>query len=148
MWIVTRPFAPVMPHLRTRVARLRHTARSALDSKAEWGRPKVNGGWCRHQPPLRRAAPVSVSLAGAVLDRSGVAALPRTKILGWSAALLGMMIAGLCLAARLPSPSLPAPVRRFPATTLRRAIFTVSLRLSSGAVTPPFPSEPVSLSTG
>ena len=50
----------------------------------------------------------------AVLDRSGVAALLRTEILRWSAALLGITIADVNLAARPPSPSLPAPFLRFP----------------------------------
>jgi len=59
--------------------------------------------------PLRVTA-----LTGAVLDRSGVAALLRTEVLRWSAALLGMSIADVNLAARSPSSSLPAPVRRFP----------------------------------
>jgi hypothetical protein len=59
--------------------------------------------------PLRVTA-----LTGAVLDRSGVAALLRIEILRWSAALLGMSIADVNLAARSPSSSLPAPVRRFP----------------------------------
>jgi len=54
------------------------------------------------------------TLAGAVLDRSGVAALLWTEILRCSAALLGMLIADINLAARPPSPSLPAPFLCFP----------------------------------
>ena len=86
----------------------------ALAARSDWPFRKSskpsdneNGGWCCHQPPLRRAPPVSeplrvitlsgLTLAGAVLDRSGVAALLRTEILCCSAALLGMMIADVTL---------------------------------------------------
>jgi len=104
-----------------------------------------NGGWCFHQPPLRRAAPVSkVPCGPMILERSGVAALPPGEPFGWSAALLGITIADVNLSARPPPPSLPAPVLRFPTSTLRRVAVLVPLRMSSGFLALPFPSEPVS----
>jgi len=104
-----------------------------------------NGGWCFHQPPLRRAAPVSkVPCGPLILERSGVAALPSGEPFGWSAALLGIAITDVNLSARPPPPSLPAPVLRFPTSTLRRVAVLVPLRMSSGFLALPFPSEPVS----
>jgi len=85
-----------------------------------------------------------LTLTGAVVDRSGVAALLRTEILRCSAALLGILIADVNLAARPPSPSLPAPFLCFPPSSAPKSFRPRSASDVLGIFALWFPAEPVS----
>lgn len=96
-------------------------------------------------PHCAELAPVSKGPSRVlVLDRSGVAALPRAEASGWSAALPGATIASVDLAVPSAIAASSGAFLRFPISSAPKSFRLRSAPDVSWILALPFPSEPVS----